>query len=261
MQNYNPKKVGERIKSFREAALRSQEEVAAYLKIPRPSVSQIENGQRFLSSIELAKLSELFVVPIDHILLGAGEETKKSQGKNQAKIVKRSKVKTAFKFDESKFKEILLYVLSQTANRPNVGETVLYKLLYFCDFNYYEKYRQPMTGATYIKNHFGPTPTDFKKIVQKNLGKEIAIDKNKYHGFEQTRYLALKAPDLRKINGAEKEVIDDVIARLASMSASQISKYSHDDTPWLTTKNGEVIDYQLVFYRSPGYSVGEYDEL
>jgi len=79
--------------------------------------------------------------------------------------------------------------------------------------------------------------------------------------FEQTRYLALRAPDLRKINGAEKEIIDDVINRLSSMSATQISKYSHDDTPWLTTKNGEMIDYQLVFYRSPAYSVGEYQKL
>lgn len=261
MHNYNPKKVGDRIKSLREAAQKSQEEVASYLNIPRPSVSQMESGQRFLSSIELAKLSEFFLVPVDHILLGAGEETKKSPEKNISKILKKSKSKKAFELDESKFKEILIYILNQTTGKPNVGETVLYKLLYFCDFNYYEKYRQPMTGATYIKNHFGPTPTDFKKIVQKNLGKEIAIDKNKFHGFEQTRYLALRSPDLRKINGAEKEVIDDVIARLSSMSAAQISKYSHDDTPWLTTKNGEAIDYQLVFYRSPAYSVGEYEEL
>lgn len=257
MQNYNPTKVGERIKALREASSKSQEEVANYLEIPRPSVSQMENGQRFLSSIELAKLSEFFLVPIDQILFGAGEEKKKFP----VKVAKKSKSKTAFKLNEKKFKEILLYVLSQTANRPNVGETVLYKLLYFCDFNYYEKYREAMTGATYIKNRFGPTPTDFKKIVQQSLGNEIAIDKNKYHGFEQTRYLALRPVDLRKINGAEKEVIDDVIAKLSSMSAKQISEYSHDDTPWLTTKDGEEIDYQLVFYRSPAYSVGEYDEL
>ena len=156
---------------------------------------------------------------------------------------------------------MLLYILNQTSGKPNVGQTVLYKLLYFCDFNYYEKYREHMTGATYIKNQFGPTPTDFAKIIQKNLGKEIAIDKNKFHGFEQTRYLALRTPDLRKINGAEKAVIDDVIQKLSSLSAKQISDYSHDDTPWLTTKDGEVIDYQLAFYRSPAYSVGKYEEL
>ena len=102
MQNYNPNKVGARIKALRETASRSQEEIAAYLNIPRPSVSQIENGQRFLSAIELAKLSEIFLVPIDQILLGSNEETKKSE----QKIVKKSKTTKAFKLDAEKFKEI-----------------------------------------------------------------------------------------------------------------------------------------------------------
>ncbi len=257
MKNYNPKQVGARVHALREASSKSQEEIAAYLKIPRPSVSQIENGNRFLSAIELAKLSEIFLVPVDQILFGESKEVKKTLPKISAKLPK----KIAAKFNEKKFKEVLLYILSQTTGKLNVGETVLYKLLYFCDFNYYEKYREHITGATYIKNHYGPTPTDFKKVIQKNLGKEIAIDKNKFKGFDQTRYLALRAPDLREINGAEKEIIDDVISRLGSMTATQISKYSHDDTPWLATKDGEVIDYQLVFYRSPAYSVGEYEEL
>ena len=43
--------------------------------------------------------------------------------------------------------------------------TVLYKLLYFIDFDYYEKFEEQLVGATYIKNHFGPTPVEFKKIV------------------------------------------------------------------------------------------------
>lgn len=39
-----------------------------------------------------------------------------------------------------KFKEVLLYVLGKVGSKPNVGETVLCKLLYFIDFDYYEKY-------------------------------------------------------------------------------------------------------------------------
>jgi transcriptional regulator with XRE-family HTH domain len=257
MQNYNPKQVGLRIKSLREAASKSQEEVAAFLNIPRPSLSQMESGNRFLSAIELAKLSELFLVPVDEILFGINEQKKTAH----PKTVKKTPKKIDVKFNEKKFKEILLYILSQTAGKANVGETVLYKLLYFCDFNYYEKYRELMTGATYIKNHYGPTPTNFKKTIEKLLDQEITIAKGKFGGFDQKKYMPLRAPDLREINGAEKEIIDDVLARLSSMTATQISKYSHDDTPWLATKDGEMIDYQLVFYRSPAYSVGEYDEL
>jgi hypothetical protein len=39
------------------------------------------------------------------------------------------------------------------------------------------------------------------------------------------------------------------------MNASQISEYSHNDVPWLTAKDGGIIDYESVFYRTPSYSV------
>ena len=42
------------------------------------------------------------------------------------------------------------------------------------------------------------------------------------------------------------------------MNASQISAYSHNDVPWMTTKDGEAIEYESVFYRTPPYSVRAY---
>jgi hypothetical protein len=62
-----------------------------------------------------------------------------------------------------KFKEVLLYILNKIGSKPNIGETVIYKLLYFIDLNYYEKYEEQLIGATYIKNHHGPTLKEFKK--------------------------------------------------------------------------------------------------
>jgi len=55
-----------------------------------------------------------------------------------------------------KFKEVFLYILEKVGARPNIGETALYKLLYFIDFDYYEKFEEQLIGAKYIKNHFGP---------------------------------------------------------------------------------------------------------
>ena len=34
---------------------------------------------------------------------------------------------------------------------PNIGEAVICKILYFIDFDYYEKYEEQLIGATYIK--------------------------------------------------------------------------------------------------------------
>ena len=57
-----------------------------------------------------------------------------------------------------KFKQVFLYLLEQVGSKQNIGETVIYKLLYFIDFNFFERYEEQCIGATYQKNHYGPTP-------------------------------------------------------------------------------------------------------
>ncbi|OGD62362.1 repressor protein [Candidatus Berkelbacteria bacterium RIFOXYA2_FULL_43_10] len=259
MSQITKNSIGKKIQNLRERAGKSQEEVAGVLGIPRTSLSQIETGERDLTSLELAQLSTVFGVPTDYVL----SDEKISQEIAVEPREKESEERISIpRLKKNKFKEVLLYILEKIAGKPNIGETVLYKLLYFCDFNYYEIFEEQLTGAKYIKNHYGPTPISFKGVVGEMIKNgEISLDKNKYHGYPQTRYIALRRPDLRRINGAEKEIIDDVLCKLSDLSAKQISEYSHDDTPWKIAESGKPIDYEAVFYRSPAYSVREYDEL
>jgi uncharacterized phage-associated protein len=89
---------------------------------------------------------------------------------------------------------------------------------------------------------------------------EIMKVENNYVQYPQTKYLPLRKPDLTKLKATEIEVIDDVLNKLGYMNASQISEYSHNDVPWLTTEDREIIEYESVFYRTPQYSVREYIE-
>ena len=90
--------------------------------------------------------------------------------------------------------------------------------------------------------------------------KDLIKVKDQYFQYPQTKYLPLEKPDLAKLKGNELEVIDDVLEKLSDMNASEISDYSHNDIPWLTTEDGEIIDYEAVFYRTPPYSVRSYSE-
>ena len=47
---------------------------------------------------------------------------------------------------------------------------------------------------------------------------------------------------------------------MSDWSASAISDYSHNDIPWKATEDGEIINYELAFYRELPYSVRVYDE-
>ena len=252
--------IGAKIKKIREKKGLSQEALAKSLKISRTAISQIEAGRRKISAEELSNLAEIFNMPTD-VLLGFKKDIEVVFEKPLKKTGKKQEIRISVpQRNLQKFKEILIYILEKVGSKPNVGETVLYKLLYFMDFNFYEKYEEQLIGATYIKNHHGPTPKEFIKLVQAMEGKELMRVKDSYFQYPQTKYLPLRKADLTQFKAHEKEVIDDVLNNLSNMNASEISEYSHNDVPWLTTEDGEVIEYEAVFYRTLPYSVRNYGE-
>ena len=254
-------KIGHRIKMLREKTGMSQDMLSQKMDISRPAVSQIESGERKISAEELQKLSQIFHVAADNLLNPAKEpEVHLHKGKEEKTAKPQMRISVPQK-NLQKFREILLYILNKVGAKENIGETVIYKLLYFIDFDFYEKYEEQLVGATYKKNQYGPTPIEFAKIVEQMVKKgEIEKVKSDYFSYPQTKYLPRIKPDLTKLKANEIEVIDDVLNRLSDMNASQISVYSHSDVPWVTTGEGEVIEYESVFYRTPPYSVRAYAE-
>src|SRR6266705_2824895 len=71
------KTLGERLREAREYLGFSQEEIAAFLGVPRSALSLIATGQRKVDAFELKKLAGLYKRPISHF---TGEETKETLG-------------------------------------------------------------------------------------------------------------------------------------------------------------------------------------
>ena len=255
------KKLGIRVKALREQTEYSQEKLAGLLKISRVSLSQIENGDRRINAEEIVELSKIFNVASD-VLLDLRKDIKVVIEKAGKPMQTEQEIRINIpQKNLEKFREVLLYILNKVGSKPNIGESVLYKLLYFIDFNYYEKYEEQLIGATYIKNNYGPTPKEFIKIINKmETQKEIIKVKGKYFQYPQRKYLPLKTPDLSNLKASELKMVDDVLEKLSDMNAAQISDYSHNDVPWLATDDGEIIDYESVFYRTPEYSMRSYSE-
>ena len=254
------KEIGQRIKKLREDIGMSQQDLAGRLGILRPTVSQIENGERKITAEELIKLSENLNTSVQY-LMGLVDQPEIVLHERREKMAKpQMRINVPAK-NLDKFREVLLYILGKVGSRPNIGETVIYKLLYFIDFDYYEKYEEQLIGATYIKNKHGPTPIEFKKIVDKMIkDKEIEKIKSTYFSFPQTKYLPLRRPNLSELKANEMELIEEVLCKLSDMNAIQISEYSHNDVPWLTTENEKEIEYESVFYRTAPYSVRDYSD-
>ena len=250
------------IKKLREEQGYSQEQLAAELNISRQTLIKYENGEQ--PTVEnVKKLANFFDVdyeciidnkepikPTYNIIPG---ETKSDKAEDMRIDIPQNNIE--------KFKQVLLYILKKVGGKPNVGETVLYKLLYFIDFDYYELYEEQLMGLKYIKNMYGPTPVDFIKLVKAmEKAGELTKAKTTFFTKDMTKYLAVKEPNLNLLSALEINHIDRELDKYSDKTAKELSELSHRDVPWIGTKNKEIIPYEAVFYRNKETSVRGYND-
>lgn len=248
------------IRSQRTKRNMTQQYLASELGVSRPTYMQIERGKRELAISEAKKLATVFDVPFHDFL--AGKEPKRSVSFDKGPGEKPNVLQVRItKKSLDKFKQVLLHILNEVGGKPNVGETVLHKLLYFIDFDYYEKFEESLMGATYIKNHHGPTSVDLVAIMKKMEKQgEIETVKSQYFKYRQKKYLPRKRPNLSILSAREIDHINKVLARLSDKNAAEIENYSHQDIPWKLAQDGKPLSYESVFYRDEKYSVRNYDD-
>ena len=105
--------IGNRIKVLRKAVGMSQERLAELLSVSRPTVSQIENGDRKVSAEELKKLADIFNTSMDSLLNPKKEPkvfVKESRTVYQTKPQIRINIPQK---NLEKFREVFLYILNK----------------------------------------------------------------------------------------------------------------------------------------------------
>jgi transcriptional regulator with XRE-family HTH domain len=260
--------ISDYIKKLRNELGLTQESVADRLEISRQTYSALESGKKDITLNEAKALAKLFNVNLgdfinsrDTAFIVSLQEEDLGKEENEISYRDSTPQITVDATKVDKFKQMFLYILDKVGAKSNVGETVIYKLLYFVDFDYYEKFEEQLIGATYVKNHYGPTPLEFKKIVEAMILKnEVEKVSSTYFSFPQTKYLPIAKPNLSVFTGREIKHIDDVLDRLASKNATELTDLSHKDVPWVTATEGNQLSYEAVFYRTDDTSVRQYND-
>lgn len=142
--NYLSKK----IKDLRSYANLSQEQMADFLQMSRVTYANLEAGKRDIKKGELEKIAQVFETSVEDLL---------------SKTIKKTKITNDHPL--YKMMQTILYILSKCAGKPNVGKIVLNKLLYFADFNHYEKYWSSITDDIYVKMPMGPVPKSIDGVT------------------------------------------------------------------------------------------------
>ena len=155
-------------------------------------------------------------------------------------------------FNKDKFKMVLQYIIYKCGFKNTVGRTVLHKLLYFSDFNYFEQFNQSITNESYRKMERGPVPIHFEMAIKELVDEEkVGLGQRKLPcGKIMNRYFSLKSPEIT-LKNEERALINKVIKELSHMNGKQIGEYSLRDVPARKTQYADIIDYDLVFLRKP----------
>lgn len=251
------------LKKLRQEHDISQEFLAKKIGVSRPTYAQIENGARDMSVKEAQKLAQFFGLSLENFLAAKKiPELKVELEKSKKPKIKKLETRVSVPQEKvEKFKEVLLYILECIGARPNIGEAVVCKLMYFIDFDFYEKFEEQLIGAKYIKNHFGPTPVAFPEIVAKmEQDGDLTSVTKKYFQHDQKKYLPRRSADFSNFSAQEKELIDWEIERFKNFNATKMRDYSHKDVPWIGADDLQPINYEAVFSRTDEFSVRQYDD-
>ncbi len=129
-----------------------------------------------------------------------------------------------------KYKMIIKYI---AYHYHDIGKTQLNKILFFIDREYYIKTQETMTGDTYIKNFYGPTPKCIMKILDnlKSEGYITFIEKRYGEKKKEVLTLTKNYEDSElddNLKGTEIEIIDNYCETYEEMPSSELTRKTHE---------------------------------
>jgi hypothetical protein len=154
--------------------------------------------------------------------------------------------------DDRKFRELILHIARESERDEHFGATKLNKILFYSDFWAYRKLGRSITGQQYQKLDKGPAPRRLLPVVRRMEARgECVVAEREYFGRTQKILLARREPELSLFSGAEIAIVHQVLARLAGLSATDVSELSHQFIGWQLAGEGEDIPYSTALLGQP----------
>ncbi len=155
-----------------------------------------------------------------------------------------------------KYKQAILYLCTKLGKEIR-GKKKLAKLLYFVDFDFFEKNQKYFTGDKYKALPMGPFPVSLNEMTME-MAKEKTLkveSVNEHNGYNATEvYTCLKNPKISVFSKEEIEMLDRVIIKYGNLNGKQLEDLTHAEAPYVGTEPKKEIPYELAFYRGTDFS-------
>ncbi|OGJ60400.1 hypothetical protein A3A67_04020 [Candidatus Peribacteria bacterium RIFCSPLOWO2_01_FULL_51_18] len=157
---------------------------------------------------------------------------------------------------KKKYQNAVLYLCQELRGEVR-GKKKLAKLLYFIDFDFYEKYAKSITGDIYKALPMGPVPSALVSVTEEMIKMKILEVKkeNEYEGYIPTEiYRSIKKPDLSIFSEEEIRMLKRVVKRYGHLSGKQLQDLTHAEAPYTAAKPNEEVPYEFTYYRGTDFN-------
>lgn len=153
-----------------------------------------------------------------------------------------------------KYKETILYLCDKLGGEIR-GKKKLAKLLYYVDFDFFEKNHKSLTGETYKALPMGPFPETMTKIIGSLIKEKKLIFKveKERADFLPTEIYECAAKPENIFSKAEKEILDRVVRLYGELNGKQLEDLTHAEAPYVATEPKKEIAYELAYYRGTNF--------
>ena len=144
--------------------------------------------------------------------------------------------------NEKKYKNAILFFARKIQN-GTLGKLKMMKLLYYLDFDFFEKYGKSVTGDEYLRFENGPVPRLAEKFLKKMDGADIKITRRKVkEGLNDQQHIeALKDFDLEAFSKEELLMLEEIASKWEKFTGSEMKTATHGEAPWISTKDRKSV--------------------
>lgn len=158
--------------------------------------------------------------------------------------------------DRKKYQNAVLYLCRKLGGEVR-GKKKLAKLLYFADFDFYERYQKSITGETYKALPMGPFPAVLEEMTRIMTHDSLLTVEsiNEHEDYNPTEvYKCIAEPDESILSKEEKQMLDRIVVKYGQLNGKQLEELSHAEAPYVGTELKKEIPYELSYYRGTDFS-------
>ncbi|MFH1674284.1 MAG: type II toxin-antitoxin system antitoxin SocA domain-containing protein [Pseudomonadota bacterium] len=234
------------MKQVRRALKYTQAQLASHLNVTQQQIQRYESDKDNPSIEALVKMSRLFGVSLEYLVLDTDEDLQLRDAEAAYLIERLLSLK--YKGKQFAVKKLIQMVLF-FATICDINKTKLNKLLFYADFIHFKDHGTAISNIPYAKLPYGPTPENYQGILGALEATNIVdIKQIVLNGEKEIIEERIEANQpFRKELFADSElsVLRRVASQLGGKNGAQLSRISHEETFFSKIDIGREIPYKL----------------